>query len=170
MSTPSDPSFFRLGAATPEALPTVTAGRVRALLAQRGVDAQVSETESAEIMHVTVAGCDVMVIVSGDDDLMQFRARWNQSVDAERIVEMLTVINEWNGSRLWPMGYILQDGDGVLGLYADMSLDVATGLTDSALERFIGRALEALTEFFEFLESRLVLPLEELDKPGAFGL
>lgn len=87
-------------------------------------------------------------------EILQVRGRWHRTVPAARRAELLMVVNDWNRDRLWPKAYVRAEGQGLV-VTAEVSVDLADGVTDDQLDAVLLRGLAAGGRLFEALAQQL---------------
>jgi hypothetical protein len=87
-------------------------------------------------------------ILGGDDqEILQVRGRWSQTVPSSDRNSVLLAVNDWNRDHLWPKVYCRDEGD--LVLYAEVSVDFECGATDAQLQDALACGLVTTSQFFK---------------------
>jgi len=98
------------------------------------------------------------IIVSGElEEVLQVRGRWATTVPVDARTSLLHVVNGWNRDRFWPKAYVREEGDR-LALYGEGSTDLAHGVTDDQLARFVLTGLATTLQLFDHVAATLPPP------------
>ncbi len=87
-------------------------------------------------------------------EILQVRGRWHRTVPIARRADLLLAVNDWNRDRMWPKAYARTEDDR-LAVTAEVSVDLAEGVTDDQLDAVILRGLAAGGGLFEALAQQL---------------
>lgn len=87
-------------------------------------------------------------------DILQVRARWHRTLPADRRSGVLLVLNDWHRVRTWPKAYLRPVADRV-AVYAEVSVDLAGGVTDAQLLGIVICGLSTAGALFASLEAQL---------------
>lgn len=87
-------------------------------------------------------------------EILQVRGRWSRTVPLTRRADLLLAVNDWNRDRMWPKAYVRTE-DECLAVTAEVSVDLAEGVTDDQLDAFILRGLASGGRLFEALARQL---------------
>jgi hypothetical protein len=90
--------------------------------------------------------------VYGDaEQVFQVRGRWNRSVGPDQLGALVRLANEWNSQRLWPKAFVREE-EGELGVYGELTVDYADGVSDAQLDRHISCAVATTVGLFQQLD------------------
>ena len=87
-------------------------------------------------------------------EILQVRGRWRRTLPLEQRADVLLALNDWNRDRIWPKAY-LRTEDGRTAVYAEVSVDLADGVTDDQIDAVIGRGLAAGGRLFGALAQQM---------------
>lgn len=87
-------------------------------------------------------------------EILQVRGRWHRTVPLARRADLLLAVNDWNRDRMWPKAYVRTEGE-FLAVTAEVSVDLAEGVTDDQLDALFLRGLAAGGGLFEALALQL---------------
>ena len=87
-------------------------------------------------------------------EILQVRGRWRRTMPPEQRADVLLALNDWNRDRIWPKAY-LRTEDGRTAVYAEVSVDLADGVTDDQIDAVIGRGLAAGGRLFGALAQQM---------------
>ena len=99
---------------------------------------------------LTVAPTNYILIVRG---------LWNREASVDHAGTLLHACNRWNAERLWPKCYLRVRDDGLVTIYADLSIDVEHGATDAQLDQILQTGLYSATAFFDQLDKDFPDPI-----------
>jgi hypothetical protein len=94
------------------------------------------------------------VRLGSQHEILQVRGRWSRTVPLARRADLLLAVNDWNRDRMWPKAYVRTEDDG-LAVTAEVSVDLAEGVTDDQLDALILRGLASGGRLFEALALQL---------------
>ena len=86
--------------------------------------------------------------------ILQVRGRWRRTLPLEQRADVLLALNDWNRDRIWPKAY-LRTEDGRTAVYAEVSVDLADGVTDDQIDAVLGRGLAAGGRLFGALAQQM---------------
>lgn len=93
------------------------------------------------------------------EEVLQIRGRWKHSPPVDREAEIVPLLNELNGTLIWPKLYARVEGE-ELGIYAEVSTDLEHGVSDDQLGQLLSCGLMTGLRAFELLGERWGLPQE----------
>ncbi|MBF0723264.1 YbjN domain-containing protein [Sanguibacter inulinus] len=93
------------------------------------------------------------LIFGSRSEILQVRGQWNREISIERIEEVLDLCNEWNTDRIWPKAYFRVRDNGMIQVYAEMSVDLEHGATDEQLDRLLSCGLSTAAMLFDSLDA-----------------
>ena len=85
-------------------------------------------------------------------EILQVRGQWNREITIERIEEVLDFCNDWNTDRIWPKAYFRVRDNGMIQVYAEVSVDLEHGATDEQLDRLLACGLSTSAMLFDTLD------------------
>lgn len=88
--------------------------------------------------------------MGSNHEILQVRGRWHRAVPPAQRGEVLLALNDWNRERIWPKAYLRAE-EGRVAVYAEVSVDLAEGVTDDQIDALIRRGLAAGGNLFESL-------------------
>lgn len=87
---------------------------------------------------------------SDTTNTFQLHARWEGSVDLDRFGEAAVFTNEWNSSLGTPTAFArTEDSDGVVGIYAEVTVDYGPGVAPAQLMRTLEDGIEGSLALFD---------------------
>ena len=92
--------------------------------------------------------------LGSNHEILQVRGRWHRTIPAARRADVLLALNDWNRDRIWPKAYVRAEGDALV-VTAEVSVDLAEGVTDDQLDAVLLRGLAAGGRLFEALAQQL---------------
>ncbi len=81
-----------------------------------------------------------LILMGEDDEILQVRGRWHDTLNVSDRLNALRAINDWNRDRIWPKVYLREEKPG-LALYAEVSVDLEHGVTDAQLHQYLECAI-----------------------------
>ena len=130
----------------------LTAERLAARLAALGY--RVSADDDVDIGGVWGQDRFWFLRVGSAREILQVRGRWRRTLPLEQRADVLLALNDWNRDRIWPKAY-LRTEDGRTAVYAEVSVDLADGVTDDQIDAVIGRGLAAGGRLFGALAQQM---------------
>ena len=91
--------------------------------------------------------------MGGQQEYLQTRGRWNRRVGVEEYARVVDLVNTWNSEKLWPKGYVRAE-DGVVGVYAEHTVDYEHGVTDEQLDLHLACGITTALSLFEHLDEQ----------------
>ena len=89
--------------------------------------------------------------MGGSQEYLQTRGRWNRKVGVDQFERVVDLVNAWNSEKLWPKGYVRAE-DGVVGVYAEHTVDYEHGVTDEQLDLHLACGITTALSLFEHLD------------------
>ncbi|GII99434.1 putative sensory transduction regulator [Sediminihabitans luteus] len=134
----------------------LTAARVGDDLTRRGYHYRSGDGE----LTGTWDGHRMWFLLLGErQEILCVRGRWSRTLPGEHRGLVLRAINDWNRDAVWPTAYVREDtDDGVLSLYAEISVDLEHGVTDAQLADVVTTGLSSAIGLFRSVD-RLLGPL-----------
>ncbi|CAM5784677.1 type III secretion system chaperone family protein [Cellulomonas persica] len=86
-------------------------------------------------------------------EYLQARGRWNRKVAIDQLDALNRHVNEWNATRLWPKGYVRDEGDEV-GVYAEHTVDYEHGVSDEQIDLQLACSVATSLQLFEYLDEQ----------------
>jgi Putative bacterial sensory transduction regulator len=86
-----------------------------------------------------------------DQSVLSIRGRWMRELGGEHRDEVLSLLNAWHAEKIWPKGYVQEEEKG-LGIYAEMSTTLESGVTGAQLGDLMGCAIGTSIQLFEHLD------------------
>lgn len=103
--------------------------------------------------------------LGSNHEILQVRGRWHRTLPLARRADLLLAVNDWNRDRIWPKVYLRTEGTSLV-VTAEVSVDLAEGVTDDQLDATLLRGLAAGGRLFEALATQLPeVPFPESDVP-----
>ena len=130
----------------------LTAERLAARLAALGY--RVSTDDDGDIGGVWGQDRFWFLRMGSAREILQVRGRWRRTLPLEQRADVLLALNDWNRDRIWPKAY-LRTEDGRTAVYAEVSVDLADGVTDDQIDAVIGRGLAAGGRLFGALAQQM---------------
>ena len=130
----------------------LTAERLAARLAALGY--RVSTDDDGDIGGVWGQDRFWFLRMGSAREILQIRGRWRRTLPLEQRPDVLLALNDWNRDRIWPKAY-LRTEDGRTAVYAEVSVDLADGVTDDQIDAVIGRGLAAGGRLFGALAQQM---------------
>lgn len=91
--------------------------------------------------------------MGGQQEYLQTRGRWNRRVGIDQYARVVDLVNTWNSEKLWPKGYVRAE-DGVVGVYAEHTVDYEHGVTDEQLDLHLACGITTALSLFEHLDEQ----------------
>lgn len=130
----------------------LTAERLAARLAALGY--RVSTDDDGDIGGVWGQDRFWFLRMGSAREILQIRGRWRRTLPLEQRPDVLLALNDWNRDRIWPKAY-LRTEDGRTAVYAEVSVDLADGVTDDQIDAALGRGLAAGGRLFGALAQQM---------------
>lgn len=130
----------------------LTAERLAARLAALGY--RVSTDDDGDIGGVWGQDRFWFLRMGSAREILQIRGRWRRTLPLEQRADVLLALNDWNRDRIWPKAY-LRTEDGRTAVYAEVSVDLADGVTDDQIDAALGRGLAAGGRLFGALAQQM---------------
>lgn len=130
----------------------LTAERLAARLAALGY--RVSTDDDGDIGGVWGQDRFWFLRMGSAREILQIRGRWHRTLPLEQRADVLLALNDWNRDRIWPKAY-LRTEDGRTAVYAEVSVDLADGVTDDQIDAVLGRGLAAGGRLFGALAQQM---------------
>lgn len=92
------------------------------------------------------------LLFGAQTEILQVRGQWNREITIERIEEVLDFCNDWNTDRIWPKAYFRVRDNGMIQVYAEVSVDLEHGATDEQLDRLLACGLSTSAMLFDTLD------------------
>jgi len=92
------------------------------------------------------------LLFGAQTEILQVRGQWNREITIERIEEVLDFCNDWNTDRIWPKAYFRVRDNGMIQVYAEVSVDLEHGATDDQLDRLLACGLSTSAMLFDTLD------------------
>lgn len=92
------------------------------------------------------------LLFGAQTEILQVRGQWNREITIERIEEVLDFCNDWNTDRIWPKAYFRVRDNGMIQVYAEVSVDLEHGATDEQLDRLLACGLSTAAMLFDTLD------------------
>jgi hypothetical protein len=84
-------------------------------------------------------------------EILFVQGRWDRSLQASQLDELIHQVNTWNCDHLWPKLAALERDDNVIAL-ASFGVNYAHGLTDAQLDEHLRGAIATSIEAFNWLD------------------
>ena len=94
------------------------------------------------------------LLFGAQTEILQVRGQWNREITIERVEEVLDFCNDWNTDRIWPKAYFRVRDNGMIQVYAEVSVDLEHGATDEQLDRLLSCGLSTSAMLFDTLDAQ----------------
>jgi len=139
----AQPTSFT-GAGEVAAPPPVTIERIGAQLRAHGY--RFTTDEDGDLTGIWDDNQFWFILGGAAQEVLQVRGRWRNSVPAHDHTAAMLAVNDWNRDHLWPKAYFRDEGE--IALYAEVSIDLECGVTDTQLQDILACGLVTTVQFF----------------------
>ncbi|WP_263118739.1 YbjN domain-containing protein [Cellulomonas sp. RIT-PI-Y] len=87
-----------------------------------------------------------------DGETLYVRARWARDLPIDAQPGLLIRVNDWHADTHWPKVVVRAFDDGTLGVFAELSVNYRSGVTDDQLTDHLNVAIGTSLSFFEQLD------------------
>ncbi|MCL1801630.1 MAG: YbjN domain-containing protein [Promicromonosporaceae bacterium] len=126
----------------------VTMERIGTQLREHGY--QFSTDDDGDLTGVWDDNQFWFILGGSANEVLQIRARWQKTIPADKHLDALLIVNDWNRDHLWPKAYFREEGD--LVVYAEVSIDLEYGVTDTQLQDILACGLITAVQFFSEID------------------
>lgn len=140
------------------ALPPLSKAAIRGVLDQRGYS--YGEDGDGDLGGRWGDHVFFFFLYGENQEIFQVRGRWNRPLPQAHLGEVMTLLNTWNADKIWPKAYVRVEDDGLLGIYAETSVDFEHGVTPDQLAQVLLCGLQTGMRLFETLDEEFPAAVE----------
>jgi hypothetical protein len=100
--------------------------------------------------------CSVYFFFYGERrEVLQARVYLNRRFSVDTRATLTLLLDEWNRTKLFPKAFTILPDDGMVGICAEQCHDFDAGVTRSQLKYALGRWIDTLLRFCDWLEDQI---------------